>query len=104
MVRSLVEAAVAGDASAWDRLVELFAPTVWAIARAHRLSTSDAADVSRTTWMRLVENLDRIDQPEHVQAWLATTTRRESLRVLRLAGRQGPQDPFDSIELAASGL
>ncbi len=63
---------------------------VWAIARAHRLSPADAADVSQTTWLRLVENLGRINQPDRVGAWLATTARRESLRVIRLAGRQVP--------------
>lgn len=89
-ITDLVAAAAAGDSQAWEALVDRFAPTVWAVARSHRLSASDAADVSQTTWLRLVENLHRIQQPERVGAWLATTARRESLRVLRLAGRQLP--------------
>lgn len=89
-VAALMGAAASGDRAAWDKLVDRFAGTVWAVARAHRLSSADAADVSQTTWMRLVENLDRIQQPERVGAWLATTARRESLRVLRLSGRQVP--------------
>ena len=89
-IAKLVEAAAGGDSGAWDRLVDRFASTVWAIARAHRLNSADAADVSQTTWLRLVENLDRIQQPERVGAWLATTARRESLRILRLSGRQVP--------------
>lgn len=87
-VSAWVMAAASGDRRAWDRLVDRFAPTVWAVARGHRLSAADAADVSQTTWLRLVEHLDRIEQPERIGAWLATTARRESLRVLRLAGRQ----------------
>jgi RNA polymerase sigma factor (sigma-70 family) len=63
---------------------------VFSIARAHRLNAADAADVSQTTWTRLVEHLDRIEQPEYVGAWLATTARRESLRVLRMTDRQAP--------------
>jgi len=86
-VHALVKAAAAGDRQAWDALVERFAGTVWAIARGHRLNAADAADVSQTTWLRLVENLDRIEQPDRVGAWLATTARRESLRVLRISGR-----------------
>jgi DNA-directed RNA polymerase specialized sigma24 family protein len=82
-----VKGAAVGEQAAWDALVDRFGPTVWAIARAHRLNPSDAADVSQTTWLRLVENLHRIEQPERVGAWLATTARRESLRVLRLASR-----------------
>ncbi len=90
-VASLVTRAAAGDREAWDRLVDRFASMVWAIARAHRLSPADAADVSQTTWLRLVENLGRINQPDRIGAWLATTARRESLRVIRLAGRQVPR-------------
>jgi len=96
-VARLVEAAASGDRSAWHALVERFAPTVWAIARGHRLGAADAADVSQTTWLRLVEHLHRIEQPERVGAWLATTARRESLRVLRLSGRQVPSG--DDLEL-----
>jgi len=86
----LVEAAAGGDQESWNALVDRFAATVWAVARAHRLSASDAADVSQTTWLRLLENLSRIQHPERLGAWLATTARRESLRVLELASRQRP--------------
>lgn len=89
-VAALVIRAAAADREAWDALVDRFSPMVWAIARGHRLSAADAADVSQTTWLRLVENLSRLSQPERVGAWLATTARRESLRVIRLAGRQIP--------------
>jgi RNA polymerase sigma factor (sigma-70 family) len=89
-IAELVREAAAGDQKAWDALVDQFASTVWAIARAHRLNAADAADVSQTTWLRLLEHLHRIEQPERVGAWLATTARRESLHVLRMAGRQVP--------------
>jgi RNA polymerase sigma factor (sigma-70 family) len=97
-IAGLVRAASAGDRAAWDALVDRFASTVWAIARAHRLNAADAADVSQTTWLRLLEHLDRIQHPERVGAWLATTARRESLHVLRVAGRQIPNgDDFDVL-------
>lgn len=83
----LVERVRDGDQSAWDALVDAYVGLVWAITRNHRLSTGDAADVSQTTWLRLVENLDRLDDPRRVGAWLATTARRECLRTLRLSGR-----------------
>ena len=89
-VARLVAAAASGDGTAWNALVDKFSPTVWAIARGHRLSSADAADVSQTTWLRLVENLHRIQQPERVGAWLAVTARRGSLRVLRVGARQTP--------------
>ena len=89
-VGDLVRAAGGGDFGAWNELVNRFAGMVWTVARRHRLSAADAADVSQTTWLRLVEQLNRIEHPERVGGWLATTARRESLRVLRLAERQVP--------------
>jgi RNA polymerase sigma factor (sigma-70 family) len=92
----LLRRAVCGDQSAWNALVDRFAGMVWAIARAHRLDEATAADVSQTTWLKLVEHLDRIEQPERIGAWLGTTARRESLRVIRMAGRQVPTgEDFD---------
>lgn len=83
----LVRAAADGDQEAWDAIVDRFAGLVWSIARAHRLSPTDAADVSQTTWLRLVEHLGRLRDPERVGAWLASTARHECLRVIRHAGR-----------------
>lgn len=106
---SLVRAAAAGDQGAWERLVAQFGSLVWSIARAHRLSDADAADVSQTTWLRLVEHLERIRQPERVGAWLAATARNECLRVLRLSGRQVlTGDELEAVDedapAAAAGL
>jgi RNA polymerase sigma factor (sigma-70 family) len=83
----LVERVRDGDSAAWSALVDAYAGLVWGIARNHRLSQGDAADVSQTTWLRLIENVDRIEDPRRVGAWLATTARRECLRILRLSGR-----------------
>jgi RNA polymerase sigma factor (sigma-70 family) len=89
-VARLVECAAAGDEHAWQGLVDEFSGLVWAATRAHRLSEADGADVAQTTWLRLVEHLDRLDEPARVGAWLATTTRRECLRVLRRSTRLVP--------------
>ena len=91
-VGQLVRDAAAGDQAAWDRLVERFNGLVWSVARAHRLAGADASDVVQTTWLRLVENLDRLQDPERVGAWLATTARRECLRTLRLSARVLPTE------------
>lgn len=88
----LVRSAAEGDRDAWDALVARFSGLVWSIARSHRLNAADAADVSQTAWLRLVENLGRIREPDRVGAWLAATTRNECLRVIRKSGRQVPTD------------
>jgi RNA polymerase sigma factor (sigma-70 family) len=89
-LEALICAANGGDEAAWGAIVDRFAGLVWATARAHRLPPADAADVAQTTWLRLVENLDRIKDPERLGAWLATTARRECLRHIRLRGRELP--------------
>lgn len=86
-VARLVRAATRGDRGAWNALVDEFGGMVWAIARAHRLPDADAADVSQATWLLMFEHLDSIHEPERMGAWLATTARRECLRVLRTARR-----------------
>jgi RNA polymerase sigma factor (sigma-70 family) len=78
----LVRAAADGDQPSWDALVERFTGLLWGVARAHRLNANDAADVVQTTWLRLVEHLDRINEPERLPSWLATTARRESWRTM----------------------
>ena len=84
----LVAAAADGDSTAWEQLVDRYARLVWAITRGFSLSASDAADVSQTTWLRAVENLSRLRDPEHLGGWLASTARHECLRILRRNGRE----------------
>jgi RNA polymerase sigma factor (sigma-70 family) len=90
-VLDLLERAGRGEPRAWRELVDEFSGLVWAIARAHRLSDADAADVTQATFARLVENLDRLRDPLRVGAWLATTARRECLAVLRHQSRMLPR-------------
>lgn len=77
----LVAAAASGDKVAWEKLVEAYSGLIWVIAHNHRLRPGDASDVSQTVWLKLLENIDRLTDPGRVGAWLATTTRRECLRV-----------------------
>ena len=86
----LVRAAAAGDRAAWERLVDGYIGLIWATARSHGLSAGDAHDISQTTWLRLVEHIDRLDDPASVGAWLATTARHECLRLLRQTRRTVP--------------
>lgn len=84
----LVARAGQGDRQAWDEIVDRHAGMVWGVARSHGLDAQTAADVSQVTWLRLVEHLGSLRDPERLGAWLATTARRESIRVLKLRGRE----------------
>jgi RNA polymerase sigma factor (sigma-70 family) len=78
-----VRAAAAGDARAWEKIVDRYADLVWSICRAHRMSDADAADTVQLTWLRLLQNLERIRDPRRLAGWLATTCRRECQDLLR---------------------
>jgi RNA polymerase sigma factor (sigma-70 family) len=84
--------AASGDEPAWTEIVEEFEGMLSAVARGHRLNHADVADVAQTTWLRLAENLDRIQDPSRVGAWLATTARRECLRTIRASSRELPDE------------
>ena len=62
-VGELLQLAAAGDRAAWSTLVERYEGLLWGIARSHRLDEPSAADVVQTTWLRLVEHIDRLAQP-----------------------------------------
>jgi RNA polymerase sigma factor (sigma-70 family) len=101
-ITRLVLAAGAGDRASWDALVDEFSGLIWAIVRAHRLGDADGADVAQVTWLRLVERLDRLQNPASVGYWLATTARHECLRVLNANKREVPVgDEFGEQESPA---
>lgn len=95
----LLAAAVCGSQDAWDLLVDRYARLVWSIARSFRLADADAADVCQTTWLRLVEKLSTIADPDRLAGWLATTARREAIRVLHKQDREVPVlDGSDEVD------
>lgn len=90
--------AAAGEREAWDALVDRFGQMVWSVARSFRLDDAAASDVAQTVWLRLIENVDRIQDPERLPGWLATTCRREALRVIKRSERSVPSDFEYDIE------
>lgn len=81
-VARLVRRAAEGDRCAWERLYDQYARLVWAMTRDFKLAESDAADAVQATWLRLLEHIDRLEEPARIASWLALTARRECLRVL----------------------
>ena len=83
--------------TAWERLVDQYARLIWSITVEFKLVESDAADVVQTTWLRLLEHIDRIQYPDRVGSWLAATARNECLR--SLAARKRVVLGHDEAEL-----
>jgi RNA polymerase sigma factor (sigma-70 family) len=102
-VADMVRRAAGGDRGAWETIVEDFSGLLWSVCRGYRLDQADAAEVVQTTWLRLLENVSRLREPEHLGGWLVTTARREALRLLLLHGRELSTDDdtrFDRDPLA----
>jgi RNA polymerase sigma factor (sigma-70 family) len=99
----LVRQAKGGDERAWQDLVDRYARLVWSVCRNHRLADADAADVSQTVWLRLVEHLPQLRDPAALPSWLVTTAKRECLRVVATTARRWelgqPTEP-DRLERA----
>ncbi len=89
-VSLLVKEAAAGNGAAWNQLIARFSPMVASIARGYLLGAADVDDLCQTVWLRLVEGIGAIRDPERVGAWLAAVTRHEALRLIRRAGRETP--------------
>jgi RNA polymerase sigma factor (sigma-70 family) len=98
-IAQLVRGAADGDRRAWERLVDQYARLIWSITVDFKLVESDASDVVQTTWLRLLEHIDRIEYPERVGSWLAATARNECLRTL--AARKRVVLGHDDVELTS---
>jgi RNA polymerase sigma factor (sigma-70 family) len=107
LVIALVTRASAGDQQAWNEIIERYSPLVWSICLRYRLDRQDIDDVGQSVWLLLVERISRLREPAALPGWLATTTQRECLRVLRAARRhdhaellpeeQMPPDPDATV-------
>jgi RNA polymerase sigma factor (sigma-70 family) len=105
-VVALVSRVGDGDQEAWDELIERYSPLVWSVCLRFELSRQDIDDVGQSVWLLLVENIGTLREAAALPGWLATTTRRECLRVVRAARRhdhaslpseaQMPLDPGDT--------
>ena len=91
----LVRLAGKGYQEAWNELVRRFDGLVQRVAKRQGLNDSDAADAAQLTWLRLMGHLDQLRDPARIGGWLATTARRESVRVALRQARQVPSaDPL----------
>ena len=101
-VASLVRHAAEGDRYAWERLVDQFARLIWSITVEFKLTESDASDVAQTTWLRLLQNIDRIEHPDRVGSWLAATARNECLRSLAARKRVVLSQDYEELHDSAA--
>jgi RNA polymerase sigma factor (sigma-70 family) len=104
ILRDLVLRAREGDRDAWNAIVDEYSGLLWSVVRGFRLGDAQAADAVQTTWLRLVEHLPAIREPERLAGWLRTTARRVCLEVLRGSAREHPVEAIGDIERSERDL
>lgn len=72
-----------GDATAWETLVNRYQRLVYTVPRRAGLGEDLAADVFQKVFLKLFEQLGKIERPERLSAWLVTTARRETWAMIR---------------------
>lgn len=79
-----------GDEGAWEALVKRYQRLIYAVPRRAGLGEDAASEVFQEVFTTLLENLDSIEQPSRLHAWLVTTARRKTWRVIRRASALRP--------------
>lgn len=100
-IADLLERAGQRDPQAWEDIVHRYRGVVIAKVRSFGLQDADAHDAVQMTWLRLAENCHRIQLPEQLAGWLATTASRECLRILRQQAQQIPAPSSATVERVA---
>src|SRR5215216_5274973 len=78
----LVLACRRGDQLAWEKLIRRYQRLIYAIPVRAGLDEDEAADIFQDVFTTLFEKLNDIEEPERLQAWLVTTARRKTWRVI----------------------
>lgn len=78
----LVLACRRGDQLAWETLIHRYQRLIYAIPLRAGLNEDQAAEIFQDVFTTLFQKLNDLEQPEKLQAWLVTTTRRKTLQAI----------------------
>ena len=99
----LVLACRRGDQLAWERLIRRYQRLIYAIPLRAGLDEDHAAEIFQDVFTTLFEKLNDIEQPEKLQAWLVTTTRRKTLHeIFKAQVRQSQVNTDEPTQVPAS--
>jgi RNA polymerase sigma factor (sigma-70 family) len=99
----LVSRIQAGDDSVWRDMSERYESRLRWIARQCGLSREDVDDAVQLTWLRCLEHIDQLTDPDRLGGWLATICRRECIRLATRARREVPLNGPDLARLIDDG-
>jgi RNA polymerase sigma-70 factor, ECF subfamily len=91
----LVDRARHGDRSAYGRLVELFQPTVYAIALTRLRNAAEAQELAQEVFIHSMTKLDQLRDPRCFAGWIRQITVRMAInRLARQAPVRGAEPAF----------
>ncbi|GAB2987207.1 RNA polymerase sigma factor [Nocardioides montaniterrae] len=79
--QELIERCRRREPEAWDLLVNRYHRLVYSVALRNGLSAEDASDATQSTFVALIDSLDRIRAEERLSSWLMTVARRQSWKI-----------------------
>ena len=101
----LVLACRRGDQLAWEKLIRRYQRLIYAIPLRAGLDEDEAAEIFQDVFTTLFQKLNDIEEPERLQAWLVTTTRRKTWRTISKAQvRPGSNANADSPAEEAAAI
>ncbi len=77
----LLDRCRARDPQAWDLLVARYERLIYTVALRNGVTPDDAADITQTTFVALIDSLDRIADDTKLASWLMTVSRRNAWRL-----------------------
>jgi RNA polymerase sigma factor (sigma-70 family) len=96
--RRHLQALAAGDDATWQVTVRRYEGLLRSAARVVLRSDADVDEAVQRTWVLLLRNAARINDPQALPGWLSTTARREALAILRAQQRTIPsEDVADQV-------
>ena len=84
--RQVLRQAKAGDSAAFERIVRQYQSMVFSLACYFLRDPGRAEEIAQEAFLRLYQNLDRIESPEHLAQWLRKVTWRCGIDEVRRAG------------------
>lgn len=87
----------AGDGRAWHELVQRYERLVFSVAVRDGLDVEDAADVTQTTFIALLDSIAELRSDERLGAWLMTVARRTAWRMRRRREREIGMDELPTV-------
>ncbi len=96
--RGPLEKLAAGDEATWHATVRRYEGLLRSAARVVLRSDADVDEAVQRTWVLLLRNATKINDPRALPGWLSTTARREALSILRGQQRAVPtEDVADQV-------